>query len=86
MRVVELATRAELRGMSVALAGSALARTAIDLARRLDAGPTDRDAATLSRELRMVLADLHQRHDTVGGEVDAFLRGIAAADLRQPGD
>ena len=86
MRSIERATRAELRALSVPLESSALARTALDLAVRLDSEPTDRDAVLLSRELRLVLGDLHARHDGVGGEIDAFLRGIAAADLRQPGD
>jgi hypothetical protein len=86
VRSIERATRAELRAMNADLASNALARTAVDLAQRLDCEPTDRDAVLLSRELRLVLTDLHARHDGVGGEIDAFLAGIAAADLRQPGD
>lgn len=73
--------------MGADLAVSALARAAIDLAQRLDQNPTDRDATALSRELRLVLGALHERHDQVaGGELDNFLGSISAPALRQPGD
>lgn len=72
--------------MGVVLAGSTLGRTALDLAARLDAAPTDRDATALSRELRLVLGALHERHDgTGGGELDAFLAGISEPAFRGPG-
>lgn len=83
MKRIEAATRAELRSMGVKLRESALGRSAVDLARRLDGEPADRVAVELSRELRMVVRQLHDRHDGKGGgpdEVEAFLARIAATD------
>jgi hypothetical protein len=86
VKIIERATRAELKAMGVELETSALARTAVELAQRLDAGPTDRDATALSRELRMVLGQLHARHDAAGGELDGFLAGLSAPTFRRATD
>lgn len=81
MKATERATRAELRILGVDLAASALGRAAIDLAKRLDAGPGDRAAAMLVRELRLVMGQLQRRQpEDLGSEVDRFLERIAATD------
>jgi hypothetical protein len=82
MQATERATRAELRGIGVDLASSALGRAVVDLARRLDAAPEDRAMAMLTRELRLSMAELHRRAggDHLGSEVDRFLERIAATD------
>jgi hypothetical protein len=77
MRAIEAATRAELRDLDVSLRTSALARAAVDLARRLDADPGDRSAVMLSRELRLVLADLHTRAKGGARDVEEFLRRVS---------
>jgi predicted ATPase len=85
--VTERATRAELRSLGVELDSSALARAAVDLARRLDAGPGDRAAAMLCRELRLVMGDLHRRHpEDLSGEVENFLERIAAPNVVDAAD
>ena len=87
MRATERALRAELKALGVSVTASAMARVAVDLAQRLDAGPTDRDAATLSRELRMVVEALYRRYaHPGGGELDAFLAGVTTTAFRGPGD
>jgi hypothetical protein len=58
---VTRAAKAELERLGPELAGSTLAAAVLDLAGRLDAEPTDRDAVDLSRELRIALAELHRR-------------------------
>jgi hypothetical protein len=83
MRVIERATREELRKLSVPLGGSVLARTAVDLARRLDERPTDPAAVLLARELRMTMTTLIGRSEGGGlDEVERFLARIAAPDER----
>jgi hypothetical protein len=78
MRAIERATRADLKALPAELVGSALARVAIDLARRLDEDPGDRDATALSRELRMVMADLREQgKGDAAGEVEQFLRRVS---------
>src|SRR5512133_613271 len=78
MKATERATRAELRGIGVDLASSALGRAVVDLARRLDAAPEDRAMAMLTRELRLAMAELHRRAGgDLGNEVDRFLERIA---------
>jgi hypothetical protein len=58
-RKIELAVGKDLRAMPAALRQSALAATALDLARDLDAGGmTPRDKAGHARELRMHMNDL----------------------------
>jgi hypothetical protein len=87
VRVTERATRAELRALGVDLAASVLGRAAVDLAERLDAGPGDRAAAMLVRELRLVMGQLHRRHpEDLGSEVDRFLERIAATDSGDAAD
>jgi len=56
---VRAAAQQELDTLPEALRGSTLAATVLELAARLDAGPGDRDAAGLARELRLALAQLH---------------------------
>jgi hypothetical protein len=81
VRVTERATRAELRALGADPARSALARAAVDLARRLDADPGDRAAAMLVRELRLLMGQLHHRQpEDLGSEVDRYLERIAATD------
>jgi hypothetical protein len=60
---------------------------AVYLARRLDAEPGDRSAVMLSRELRLVVADLraHQKGDATS-DVEAFLARIAAPDVGHTAD
>jgi hypothetical protein len=77
MKAIEAAMRAELRNLDVPLRTSALARAAVDLARRLDAEPGDRSAVMLSRELRIVLADLRTQAKGGAGDVEEFLRRVS---------
>jgi hypothetical protein len=87
MKATERATRAELRGIGVDLASSALGRAVVDLARRLDAAPEDRAMAMLTRELRLSMAELHRRAGgDLGSEVDRFLERIAATDSGDTAD
>lgn len=62
------AAAAELEALSEALRTSTLAATVLDLARRLDEEPTDRDAVGLARELRLALIEL--RHQSGGVETE----------------
>jgi hypothetical protein len=78
LKVTERATRAELRALAVDPAQSALAQAAVDLARRLDAGPGDRAAAMLVRELRLVMGQLRAQTKGEGtSDVEAFLAGVS---------
>jgi hypothetical protein len=87
LRVTEKATRAELRALGADPMRSALARAAVDLARRLDAGPGDRAAAMLVRELRLVVGDLRrQQGGDLGSELERFLGGVSTPAFRGPGD
>jgi hypothetical protein len=87
VRATERATRAELRGLGVDLDASTLGRAAVDLARRLDAGPGDRAAAMLVRELRLVLGELQRRAGgDLGGELERFLGQVSTPAFRGPGD
>jgi hypothetical protein len=87
LRVTEKATRAELRALGADPTRSALARAAVDLARRLDAAPGDRAAAMLCRELRLVVGDLRrQQGGDLGSELERFLGQINTPSLRGPGD
>jgi hypothetical protein len=87
VKVTEKATRAELRALGADPTRSALARAAVDLARRLDTGPGDRAAAMLCRELRLVMGDLHRRMGgDLGSELERFLHGISTPAFRGPGD
>jgi hypothetical protein len=74
VRVTEQATRAELRTLGADPTCSALARAAVDLARRLDKHPGDRAAAMLVRELRLVMGQLRAQTKGEGtSDVEAFL-------------
>jgi hypothetical protein len=87
MRVTERATRAELRALGADPTRSALARAAVDLAERLDEHPGDRAATMLTRELRLVMGDLHRRHpEDLSGEVEQYLERIAAPDRGDASD
>jgi hypothetical protein len=77
MRAIEAATRQELRDLDVSLQSSALERAAVDLARRLDADPGDRSAVMLSRELRLVLAELRRARGGGASDVEDFLRRVS---------
>jgi hypothetical protein len=87
MRAVERAARADLRALPDEVAGSAVARAVIDLAKRLDAGPADTAAVLIVRELRQAMAFLHRRQpEDLSGEVDRFLERIAAPDVGDAAD
>jgi hypothetical protein len=87
VKATERATRAELRALGADPTRSALARTAVDLARRLDAAPGDRAAAMLCRELRLVMGDLHLRMGgDLGSELERFLGQVSTPAFRGPGD
>jgi hypothetical protein len=82
VKAIERTIRAELRGLGVSLRSSVGARAAVDLARRMDAEPGDRSAVMLSRELRLLMADLRSQVRGDGtGDVEAFLARIAAPDV-----
>jgi hypothetical protein len=82
VRAVEKATSGELRALPDRLRSSALAKTALNLARRLDAGPADTAAVLLARELRLTLAELHQLvPEDSTDDVERFLARVAAPDL-----
>ena len=84
---MEESVRADLARLPEVLRMSPLALLLLDLARRLDDAPEDRAAAMLSREFRLVLADLHARLGDAGGDsVERFLESIANPALRGPGD
>lgn len=55
---VSAAARKEVEALPESLRASTLGAAVLDLAARLDAGPTDRDATGLARELRLTLASL----------------------------
>ena len=60
-----------------------LATVALDLARRLDAGPTDRDATLLARELRQVRAAMRIDVDP-GSWLEGFLRDVTIPRFAVP--
>lgn len=57
---VEAAARRDLRALPKDLSAGALATAYLVLARRMDAGVSTRDAATLAREMRMALLAMHE--------------------------
>jgi hypothetical protein len=78
MRAIERTVRAELRRLGVSLRSSVGARAAVELARRMDAEPGDRSAVMLSRELRLLMADLRsQVKGDATGDVEEFLRRVS---------
>lgn len=78
MRAHEKTTRLKLRELGVDLASSPQGRAAVDLAQRLDLGPTDRDVIGLVKEQRLVWGMLLDLHTTGGSELDGFIAGISA--------
>jgi hypothetical protein len=82
VRAVERSIRDALRAVPDELRGSPLAKVALNLARRLDSEPADREAVLLARELRMTMAELRQMTPEGGvTDVEAFLARVAAPDL-----
>jgi hypothetical protein len=82
VRAIERAARSELAALGVSAGSSTAARAALELARRLDDGPGDRSAVMLSRELRLIFADLRGRQpEDASGDVEEFLARIAAPDV-----
>jgi hypothetical protein len=67
---VEAAARAEIAGLPAEARRSTLAESVLELARRLDAGPDDREATGIARELRLSLDALHRRAPTIGEEAE----------------
>lgn len=63
------AAQAELEAFPGPLKRSTLAMAALDLARRLDAGPEDREVTAITRELRLLLGELHRLAALEGQEV-----------------
>jgi hypothetical protein len=88
MKALEKALSAELRTMPELVSSSSLAKAAIGLAKRLDAEPGDDAATRLTRELRLVTAELHRRAGAgdVASDVEAFLERISAPEFRNAGD
>jgi hypothetical protein len=78
---VERAARAEIGLLPEALRASTLAKAVIELARRLDDGPSDREASALTRELRLSLDALHRRGGDGPDETKEFLDGVGNAAL-----
>jgi hypothetical protein len=66
---VTRAAEVELKALPKALRASTLASSILELARRLDADPADREAALLARELRLALSDLRRQGGVEEGEV-----------------
>ena len=60
-KAVERAARAEVKALPAPLRTSTLVAAVLELARRLDGDPADREAAQLARELRLGLVDLRRQ-------------------------
>jgi hypothetical protein len=56
----ETAARRDLKALPKDISGGGLGIAYLVLARRMDAGVSTRDAATLAREMRMVLLAMHE--------------------------
>jgi hypothetical protein len=69
LKPVEKAAVAELKALPKALRISTLAAAVLELARRLDNDPPDREAAQLAREVRLALADLRRQAGVDSEEV-----------------
>jgi hypothetical protein len=78
-KAVERAARAELKALPVLLRTSTLAAAVLELARRLDGDPADREAAQLARELRLGLADLRRQAGVDDEEVIDVRAGALGA-------
>ena len=57
---IETAARRDLKALPREYSDSAVGKSYLLLARRLDAGVSTRDAATLAREMRLALLALHE--------------------------
>jgi hypothetical protein len=87
VKAAERAIQAQLRRMEVQPAESLLATALLDLAQRLDAGPGDRAAAMLVREMRLVMAELsRQTKGEANGDLERFLEAVSTPAFRGPGD
>ena len=87
MGSVENALMCELAAFPDPARSSALAVTAIDLARRLDSGPGDQISVLLARELRLTLGELYVRAQVdETSDVERFLERISNPAFRGPGD
>jgi hypothetical protein len=79
---VERAARAELGALPEDVRASTLAKAALNLARRLDEDPADREATMLARELRLTMSALHGlAPGEVTDDVERFLERVSAPDL-----
>lgn len=78
---VQEAARGELALLSEGMRSSVLAAAVLDLAARLDGEPTDRDAAALARELRLLLVELHRQVGGAGSEGEAIAGRVRTAAL-----
>jgi hypothetical protein len=77
VKAVEKAARAEIKALPAELRAGALATAVIELAKRLDAGPADREVAGVVRELRLSLVELHRRAgDDGASETETFVAKI----------
>jgi hypothetical protein len=83
----ENAIRAELDRLAIQPEQSLLATAVLDLAKRLDAGPGDRAATMLVREIRLSMAELaRQMEGGAGDELERFLKSVSTPAFRGPGD
>ena len=83
MKAVERAAQAEIRALPAELRATTLATAVVELAKRLDAGPSDREASALVRELRLSLDALHRRAGSdVASETEVLIGRVAAPTFR----
>jgi hypothetical protein len=82
MKSIEKAVRTQIQGFGARIEADALAAVAVNLASRLDAGPSERDAVGLAHELRMILLELRRQAGDEGtSDVERILDRIAAPEL-----
>jgi hypothetical protein len=79
LKPVQKAAVAELKALPAPLRTSTLAAAVLELARRLDGDPADREAAQLARELRLGLADLRRQAGVDDEEVIDVRAGALGA-------
>jgi hypothetical protein len=91
---VEAAARKDLAALPDMYRNSAVAKTYLALARRIDMGVSARDAAALTREIRMCLLTLHEMApvktpddplDEVRARREVRMADVRAASAEQPG-
>ncbi|MEW6472744.1 MAG: hypothetical protein AB1679_10770 [Actinomycetota bacterium] len=82
MKRLEKALKADLASWGDGLAGTTLAEQALLLARRLDADPADREAAVLSRELRLVVGELRSAAAVGDRDLQEFLERVGTSPVR----